>query len=219
MTIKELLLMIDQKLSDFPEIVNDEFLEELLYGATVYERDWSTRNDLDQLDGIFITYNTSEPFDIQQLDKELAAGFHVYWNSIHFGDILIEHFPDKTSAFKYYRTLTSDILACSKALIDTSKGIIVGENLTGNKFKKMQYDLFRMWIKEKYPIGTKVQLVQLSKNSVLDIVHSRASFVGKIGTVTDHDLTNVITIDFEQFGKERVEIGRDQIRIIQIGCR
>ena len=87
---------------------------------------------------------------MHQLDKELPSGFYVYWDAIHYSDALIAYFQDdKLSAFKYYRTLTQDVLVCNKALIDTSKGIIVGDKLTGDCIKMQQYALFQAWKQKK----------------------------------------------------------------------
>ena len=110
MTIKDLLVMVEQRFSIFPEPITDERLQSILDGATLSERDWSARPDLKQLSDILIEYNTHGPFNMQQLDKELPSGFHVYWSVIHFDDIVITYFQEKLSAFKYYRTLTPDIL-------------------------------------------------------------------------------------------------------------
>lgn len=150
MTIKDLLVMVEQKFSEFPDPVDDDRLQDILNGATLYERDWSARPDLEQLSDILIKYNTRGPFNMQQLDKELRAGFHVYWSVIHFDDIVITYFQEKLSAFKYYRTLTPEILTCERAIIDTTKGtIIVGEKLTGDCIKMQQNALFQAWRQKK----------------------------------------------------------------------
>ena len=39
MTIKELLVMVEQRFSIFPELITDERLQSILDGATLYERD------------------------------------------------------------------------------------------------------------------------------------------------------------------------------------
>lgn len=148
-TLKDLLVMVEQKFSEFSDPVDDARLQRILDGATLYERDWSARPDLDQISDILITFDSQKPFNMQQLDKELPSGFHVYWSVIHFDDIVITYFQEKLSAFKYYRTLGPDILTCEKALIDTSKGIIVGEKLTGDKIKMAQNELFREWKRKK----------------------------------------------------------------------
>ena len=154
-TLKDLLVMVEQRFSEFPELITDNRLQDILEGATLSERDLSNRPDLDLLSDIYITYDTDKPFNMQQLDKELRAGFYVYLSFIHYSDILISYFQDKKiSAFKCYRTLGHNILACEKALIDTSKGIIVGEKLTGDKIKMAQYELFREWKRKKCATGS-----------------------------------------------------------------
>lgn len=149
MTIKDLLVMVEQRFSEFSDPVDDARLQRILDGATLSERDWSARPDLEQLSDILIKYNTRGPFNMQQLDKELRAGFHVYWSVIHFDDIVITYFQEKLSAFKYYRTLTPEILTCERAIIDSSKGIIVAERLTGDKIKMAQNELFKEWKRKK----------------------------------------------------------------------
>ena len=150
MTTKELLVMVWEKFSEFSDPVDDARLARLLDGASLYERDLSARPDLDQLSDILIAYDSQKPFNMQQLDKELPSGFHVYWDVIHFDDIVISYFKNKISAFRYYRTLTPDILTCKKALIDTSqKGILVGERLTGDCIKTQQNALFQAWRQKK----------------------------------------------------------------------
>ena len=116
MTLRELIILVEQRFSIFPEPITDERLQSILDGATLYERDWSARPDLPQLSDILIEYNTDKPFNMRQLDKELPPGFYVYWLVIHYSDIVITYFRDKISAFKYYRTLTPDILTCERAL-------------------------------------------------------------------------------------------------------
>lgn len=158
MTTKEILSMVWKKFSEFSDPVNDARLARLLDGASLYERDLSARPDLDQISDILITFDSRKPFNMQQLEKELKPGFHVYWDVIHFDDIVISYFQDKISAFKYYRTLTPDILTCKKALIDTSKGgmggIIVSEKLTGDCIKMSQYMLFQAWKQKKCADGS-----------------------------------------------------------------
>ena len=150
MTIKELLVMVEQRFSIFPEPITDERLQSILDGATLYHRDWSNRPDIDALSDILIEYNTDKPFNMRQLDKELPSGFYVYWDVIHYSDALIVYFQNnKKSAFTYYRTLTQDVLVCNKALIDTSKGIIVGEKRTGDCITLKQYLLFQSWQQKK----------------------------------------------------------------------
>ena len=150
MTLRELIILVEQRFSIFPEPITDERLQDIFEGASLYERDWSARPDLPQLSDILIEYNTDKPFNMRQLDKELPSGFHVYWSIIHFDDIVITYFQDKISAFKYYRTLTPDILTCERALIDTSqKGILVGEKLTGDCIKMQQNALFQAWRQKK----------------------------------------------------------------------
>ena len=149
MTIKELLVMVEQRFSIFPELITDERLQSILDGATLYHRDWSNRPDIDALSDILIEYNTDKPFNMRQLDKELPAGFHVFWGIAHYDDIVITYFQEKISAFKYYRTLASDILTYERAIIDTSKGIIVGDKLTGDCIKMQQYALFQAWRQKK----------------------------------------------------------------------
>ena len=149
MTTKELLVMVWEKFSEFSDPVDDARLARLLDGASLYERDLSARPDLDQLSDILIAYDSRKPFSMQQLDKELPSGFHVYWDVIHFDDIVISYFKNKISAFKYYRSLTPDILTCKKALIDTTKGILVGEKLTGGEIERSQYLLFQAWKQKK----------------------------------------------------------------------
>ena len=149
MTIKDLLVMVEQRFSIFPEPIDDARLQEMLDGASLHHRDWSNRPDIDAISDILIEYNTDKPFNMRQLDKELPSGFHVYWDVIHFDDIVITYFQDKISAFKYYRTLSADVLTCKKAIIDTSKGIIVGDKLTGDCITLKQYLLFQSWQQKK----------------------------------------------------------------------
>ena len=150
MTIRDILVLVEQRFSIFSEPIDDARLQDILDGATLYERDWSARPDLKQLSDILIAYDSQKPFNMQQLDKELPSGFHVYWDVIHFDDIVISYFKNKISAFRYYRTLTPDILTCKKALIDTTKGILVGEKLTGGEIERSQYLLFKAWKQKKY---------------------------------------------------------------------
>ena len=149
MTIRDILVLVEQRFSIFSEPIDDARLQDILDGATLYERDWSARPDIDALSDILIEYDSNRPFDIRQLDKKLQEGFHVYWDVIHFDDIVISYFQDKISAFKYYRTLTPDILTCKKALIDTTKGILVAEKLTGGEIERSQYLLFKAWKQKK----------------------------------------------------------------------
>ena len=150
MTIKELLVMVEQRFSIFPEPIDDARLQDILDGATLYERDWSNRPDIGSISDILIEYNTDKPFNMRQLDQELPCGFHVYWDVIHYSDALIAYFQNnKKSAFKYYRTLTQDVLVCNKALIDTTNGILVGDKLTGDCIKMQQYALFQAWKQKK----------------------------------------------------------------------
>ena len=46
MTIKELLVMVEQSFSIFSEPITDERLQSILDGATLYHRDWSNRPDI-----------------------------------------------------------------------------------------------------------------------------------------------------------------------------
>ena len=149
MTIKELLVMVEQRFSIFPEPITDERLQSILDGATLYHRDWSNRPDIDALSDILIEYNIDKPFNMRQLDQELPCGFHVFWGIAHYDDIVITYFQDKIAAFKYFRTLSSDILTYERAIIDTSKGIIVGDKLTGDCIKMRQYALFQAWRQKK----------------------------------------------------------------------
>ena len=78
MTTKELLVMVWEKFSEFSDPVDDARLARLLDGASLYERDLSARPDLDQISDILITFDSRKPFNMQQLEKELKPGFHVY---------------------------------------------------------------------------------------------------------------------------------------------
>lgn len=154
MTIKDLLVMVEQRFSIFPEPINDARLQEMLDGASLYERDWSNRPDIGAISDFLIEYNIDKPFDMRQLDKELKPGFHVFWGIAHYDDIVITYFQDKISAFKYYRTLALDILTYGRAIIDTSKGIIVGDKFTGDCIKMKQYALFQAWKQKKCAAGS-----------------------------------------------------------------
>lgn len=149
MTIREMLVMVEQRFSIFPEPINDARLQEMLDGASLYHRDWSNRPDIGAISDILIEYTSDKPFNMRQLDKELPSGFHVFWGIAHYDDIVITYFQDKISAFKYYRTLALDILTYGRAIIDTSKGIIVGDKLTGDCIKMKQYALFQAWRQKK----------------------------------------------------------------------
>ena len=100
MTIKDLLVMVEQRFSIFPEPITDERLQEMLDGASLYHRDWSNRPDIGAISDILIEYNTDKPFNMRQLDKELPSGFHVFWGIAHYDDIVITYFQDKISAFQ-----------------------------------------------------------------------------------------------------------------------
>ena len=88
MKVKDLLVMVEQRFSEFSDPVDDARLQRILDGATLYERDWSARPDLPQLSDILIEYNIDKPFNMRQLDQELPCGFHVYWDAIHYSDAL-----------------------------------------------------------------------------------------------------------------------------------
>lgn len=215
MTIKDLLLLVGKKLSEFPWRIDDAYLDRILAHSTMHKIDFRTRTDLDSISEIYFEYGTAETFDIEQLSEELEPGFYVYSYIATEDDIRIEYFVDKIIAFNHYRKLNEKCLVCEKALVDTANGILAGEKLTGDVLTSKQYELFRAWMQRKYPVGAKVQLLRLCEKSKANTFDDRSQFIGKIGTVIDLGFYNIITIDFGKLGTECVEVGKDQIRIIE----
>lgn len=213
MTIKELLIIVEQELSSYDENIDNNYLSEILEHYTMHERDWSDRPDVEALNDIHFEYATADSFDIKQLEKELELGFYVYYYVTDFDDMIIKHFENKVKAFNFYRKLSMDILVIDRLLIDTSKGIIVGGKRVGDYFKRKQYHLFREWIADKYPIGTKVKIIQFCNTANFAYL-DRSSCIGRTGKVVSQDFTNIITLDIGEEETCPIEIGKDQIKIV-----
>lgn len=205
MTFKELIILAEQRSPYYTKEINDKYLKDILRGFTLHE--------IDKLNSIQLRYDGTGRFNIKQLDRELQSGFYVYYYVTCLDYIILDYFNDKIKAFSNFRKLSQDTLVMDRLLIDTSKGIIAGGNQAGNIFNRNQYGLYRDWISKKYPIGSKVKVIQICNTSYFAYL-DRNSLIGKIGTIMGQDMANILAIDFGNSEIGYIEVGKDQIKIV-----